>query len=150
MLRDGTPVAFYSVKPMPGLGRANCVQESRVVVLPEFQGLGIGPALSSNMGQVLLRSEVRLFARTSHPRLGQVRDKPGSGWKKQVSSGQMVSENFTGSQTEERRVFSHEFKGKSDPPSSPGLHVLDAMLAERAAALRSLRSQARKKGFLRA
>lgn len=50
------------------------MRESRLVVLPAFQGFGIGPRLSSLVGDRLLAAGFRFFSRTHHPRLGRFRD----------------------------------------------------------------------------
>ena len=40
------------------------------VVLPEFQGMGLGPNFSDTVAVMCAKSDRRLMAKTHHPRLG--------------------------------------------------------------------------------
>ena len=51
----------------------DCYREHRLVVLPDFQGLGIGPKFSDFFGCMHLRQGLRFSSRTAHPRLGGYR-----------------------------------------------------------------------------
>ena len=44
------------------------MRESRLVVLPEFQGLGLGPATSDAVAERYVRSGRRYLSKTAHPR----------------------------------------------------------------------------------
>ena len=66
---EGRPVAFECRLPFPGVGRMDCYREHRLVVLPDFQGLGIGPKFSDFFGCMHLRQGLRFSSRTAHPRL---------------------------------------------------------------------------------
>lgn len=46
----------------------------RTVVLPDFQGMGIGVRLAEVMGTMVLRRGCRYFCKTSHPRMGAYRN----------------------------------------------------------------------------
>ena len=70
---EGRPVAFECRLPFPGVGRMDCYREHRLVVLPDFQGLGIGPKFSDFFGCMHLRQGLRFSSRTAHPRLGGYR-----------------------------------------------------------------------------
>ena len=87
--RWGTqPVGFIAVCPQPGVKERGlsyaqsriCWRESRVVVLPEMQGLGIGPMLSNATGARFVSGvgagkPVRYISRTAHPRFGEYRER---------------------------------------------------------------------------
>lgn len=60
--------------------------ESRIVVLPEFQGLGIGTALSEAVAEEYVSRGLRFFAKTSHPSLGEFRNKSGR-WRPTSTNG---------------------------------------------------------------
>ena len=72
------PVGFVAVLPQPGVHEAGLSyeesrtvrRESRLVVLPEFQGLGIGPRLSNATGSRWVGLGNRYISRTAHPRFG--------------------------------------------------------------------------------
>ena len=49
-------------------------RENRIVILPEWQGLGIGKAVSDQMGREYTSRGHRYFSKTAHPVLGEYRD----------------------------------------------------------------------------
>eukprot|EP00435_Cladocopium_sp_Y103_P071397 s728_g37.t1 len=51
------------------LDTVNLDWKARLVVLPEYQGLGLGPSVSETVGAMLTGSGYRLLANTSHPPL---------------------------------------------------------------------------------
>ena len=59
------PVAFTSCMPL--VGHAGVWREHRTVVLPDFQGVGIGNALSEWLGAYLKSWGLRFTSVTSHP-----------------------------------------------------------------------------------
>ena len=69
----GRVVAFESRLPFPGRGRKDTFREHRLVVLPDFQGLGVGPRVSEAFGWMHMRQGLRFCSRTAHPRLGAYR-----------------------------------------------------------------------------
>jgi ABC-type ATPase involved in cell division/GNAT superfamily N-acetyltransferase len=62
---NGIPVAFTSCMPL--VGHAGVWREHRTVVLPDFQGVGIGNALSEWLGAYLRSWGIRFTSVTSHP-----------------------------------------------------------------------------------
>jgi len=75
-----TPVAFLAVIHRCSRDIPSYWGESRIVVLPEFQGLGIGVALSEAIAEFYTDNGLRYFAKTSHPSLGLYRNK-SSKWR---------------------------------------------------------------------
>lgn len=64
---NGTPVAFSSYLHFVHGTVRNAKREHRSVCLPDFQGVGIGNALSEWVGQYVLDQGFRYFSTTSHP-----------------------------------------------------------------------------------
>lgn len=60
----GQAVAFASILPCPGLVGASRI--SRVVVLPDWQGVGVGRAFCRGMGELYRVQGRRMYLRTSH------------------------------------------------------------------------------------
>lgn len=76
VLDDGTPVAFTSIIAFPNGHFVNGWREHRTVVLPDFQGLDVGPRLTNWCGEYVIGvMGGRLFSRTSHPRMGEYRER---------------------------------------------------------------------------
>src|SRR5262249_13626621 len=70
---NGVPVAFTSCMPL--VGQAGVWREHRTVVLPDFQGVGIGNALSEWLGAYLKSWGIRFTSVTSHPAMIRHRSK---------------------------------------------------------------------------
>ena len=64
-------VAFASVMPLFGRGLANSVRFHRIVVLPDFQGLGIGRAITDFVSGIYKGIGKRVYIKTINPRLGE-------------------------------------------------------------------------------
>ena len=80
-------VAFGASITMPSGTLKNAWRGHRTVILPDFQGMGIGVRFSNTIGQIHLDQEHRYFSKTSHPRMIYYREncdlwKPTSKHKK--------------------------------------------------------------------
>ena len=73
-------VGFVSCRPYPTGSIRRAWLEHRTVILPDFQGLGIGPRASDAVASLYLSEGKHYFSRTAHPRFGAYRNKPNSGW----------------------------------------------------------------------
>jgi hypothetical protein len=62
----GTPAAFTAVLPFPHPKRPGW-REHRTVCLPDFQGVGIGTAISDFVASLFAATGKPYFSRTSHP-----------------------------------------------------------------------------------
>lgn len=62
---EGRPVAFCSI--LPQYGKKRTWRLSRTVVLPDFQGVGIGTAISNLVAQMYVDEGNRVYAVTGHP-----------------------------------------------------------------------------------
>lgn len=65
----GEPVAMVAVIPFPHPTIRRAWREHRVVVLPDYQGIGIGNRLSDFVGDIMIRENKKYFSTTSHPSL---------------------------------------------------------------------------------
>jgi len=106
------PVGFVSSLTFPSGNFHNAYREHRTVVLPDFQGLGIGPKISDIVAQIHIDQDKRYFSRTAHPRFGAYRDRSLL-WKKTGSYGKKVSasKNKEGIGGDGRICYSHEYIG---------------------------------------
>lgn len=67
-------VGFTSAIAFPSGTIKNAYREHRTVILPDFQGLGLGVRLSDAIGQMYVNDGFRYFSKTVHPRMGDYRN----------------------------------------------------------------------------
>jgi len=66
---DGNVVAFNASMTMPNGYIKNAWRGSRTVILPDYQGMGIGVRFSDAIGEIHLADDYRYFSRTAHPKM---------------------------------------------------------------------------------
>jgi len=113
------PVGILAFLPSPGAGRSNAVAFSRTVVLPDYQGMGIGQQMCNFAGSILKNGGYRVFGRTINPALGIYRNNSCL-WKPTGTNGKGAN---LGKGTREagkhvvnrmdRISYSHEYIGPS-------------------------------------
>ena len=118
-LWNGIPVGFTSVLAFPSGNWDNGWREHRTVVLPDYQGLGIGNRISEALGEMVLSWGGRFFSKTSHPRMGMYRNNSIK-WRG-TSKNNMARKDYAhGRKTKEsgykhrhmnRICYSHEYIG---------------------------------------
>jgi GNAT superfamily N-acetyltransferase len=69
-------VGFIASLPMPSGTLKNAWRASRTVVLPDFQGLGIGPRISDMVADIHRNEGKRYYSKTTSDRLGGWRNSP--------------------------------------------------------------------------
>lgn len=72
---ESNPIAICAILPFPHLHIKNVYKGHRTIVLPDFQGLGIGNKLSDNVGEYLKSINKRFISTTSHPAIINYRKK---------------------------------------------------------------------------
>lgn len=113
----GKQVAFTAVLAFPHPHLPNAFREHRTVVLPQYQGLGIGVAFSDAIAAIYHRQGKRYYSRTIHPRMGQHRQNSPL-WTPTLANLRpqrpqprptRITKTWT---TDSRRLcFSHEYTG---------------------------------------
>lgn len=121
-------VGFVASLPFPSGSLKRAWREHRTVILPDFQGLGIGPRISDAVAELHMNEGKRYFSRTAHPRFGSYRNKRNSGWmpttqykdEKKYSRQQAqdrgthtAAERVNSFGGDNRLAFSHEYVGKA-------------------------------------
>ena len=106
-------VGFASALAFPCGTVQNAYRGHRTVVLPDFQGMGIGVRLSDAIAEIYLQQGYRYFSKTAHPRMGEYRN-ASPAWKP-TSKNMITRKDKTSpkSRWASRKVFSysHEYKG---------------------------------------
>lgn len=113
------PIAFNATLAFPNPYVKNGWRESRTVVLPDYQGLGIGSWLSDHIGSMIVAADGRYFSKTTHPAMIAYRLKSRK-WKETTHSRKardtgnksMMARNWS---TTERFCYAFEYIGE---PSS--------------------------------
>ena len=119
----GVPVAFNSVLAMPSGSLKNAWRGHRLVVLPDFQGMGVGSAMTECIGEILISEGKRYFCKTANIKLGEFREKsvkwrPTSKNKKNrkdhVKSTRQNYNNMVNKKLSLRVCYSHEYIGEKN------------------------------------
>lgn len=116
---DDVPVAFGAALSFPNGHFQNAWRGHRTVVLPDFQGLGIGVRLSDAIAKYFVDNGGRYFSKTAHSRMGGYRE--NSPLWKPTSKNKMARADYSSDRkTKEsahkikhvtRVCWSHEFIG---------------------------------------
>ena len=116
---DNLAVGFSATIPFPNGHLRNAWRGHRTVVLPDYQGLGIGVRLSDFVAALHLKQGLRYFSRTSHPLMGRWRD-ASPRWRATTSNHTRrralarfgFNDEAGGT---ERDTWSHEYVGSDKP-----------------------------------
>jgi GNAT superfamily N-acetyltransferase len=109
-------VAFESILPLPNGSYKNAYREHRLVVLPDFQGLGLGIKISEWCGGILLNDGKTFYTKTVNPALGIYRQnsanwhQTGKYMKSEKAERCEKSYNMMGGLT--RLSFCHKYVGE--------------------------------------
>lgn len=87
------PVAFIGILPFPHGSLKNAFRVSRLVVLPDFQGLGIGFKLLSYVSSLYVAEGMRMYIKTSNPGLGEKLVSTPNLWRETSVSQKEYNEN---------------------------------------------------------
>lgn len=84
-------VGFISVLPAPNGYVKNAWRFHRLVVLPDYQGMGLGTAIMNDMGETWLSRGWRLFIKTAHVKLGDYMERSNK-WVATTHNGKKRTE----------------------------------------------------------
>jgi GNAT superfamily N-acetyltransferase len=114
-------VGFVSSIPLPSGQFDNGYREHRTVVLPDYQGLGLGPKMSDIVAQLHIDQGKRYYSRTAHPRFGAYRDSSPL-WKATASNRKTTPSGTTLNIGGDNRIcFSHRYIGARNEVSEPSM-----------------------------
>ena len=116
---NNQPIGFASALPFPNGNFKNAWRGHRTVILPDYQGLGIGVRLSDAVAAYYVEKGCRYFSKTAHPRMAQHREESGL-WRPTSKNKRARLDYREGRKTKEdghkmahahRVCFSHEYIG---------------------------------------
>lgn len=115
---NGELVGFNSVLPQPSGTLSNAFREHRLVILADFQGMGLGTSLSECIGTIMRSEGKRYYSKTTNPKLGLYRNNSRK-WRPTTKNGiaRKVNEgrnrNMSNSSVRYGVIcFSHEYMGE--------------------------------------
>lgn len=116
----GKPIGFASVIAFPSGTVKNAWRGHRTVVLPDYQGMGIGVRISDAVGAIITSEGGRFFSKTANYRMGEYRNRSLL-WKPTSKNGMARKDYSSNRKTKEsnykhkhinRVCYSHEYINK--------------------------------------
>ncbi len=83
------PIGINIISPLPSAYLKKAFRESRIVVLPDYQGLGIGNEISKFTAGIYKNDGRRYYTKTVHPALGEKRNKNINEWRGTNDNGKI-------------------------------------------------------------
>ena len=114
----GKPIGINVISPLPSGSLRDAYRESRIVVLPDYQGLGIGYEISRITASLYKSVNRRYYTKTVHPALGIKRNRESDKWRATPDNGRIRKKrkkefNYESHWKHNSRVsFCHEYIGK--------------------------------------
>jgi ABC-type lipoprotein export system ATPase subunit/GNAT superfamily N-acetyltransferase len=113
---NSKPIAIGVIGIQMSKSFGNAFRESRIVVLPDYQGLGIGTSISNFMGGISKNINYRYYTKTIHPALGEYRNIQTDVWKSTAFNGKVRDGrkvNYRWKILVLRKSYCHEYIGDS-------------------------------------
>jgi ABC-type lipoprotein export system ATPase subunit/GNAT superfamily N-acetyltransferase len=85
-LWNDKPIGFVAILPFPGVGDAKTRRISRIVILPDYQGLGIGKKIIDYFSSLYASIDSQMYIRTINPALGISLTKDTKNWQATTSN----------------------------------------------------------------
>lgn len=111
VLWNEKPIAFVGVLPFPGVGDEKTRRISRIVVLPDFQGLGLGKSILNYISSLYAKDESTMYIRTMSPALGLALEKDNN-WIATSSNLKIPGQDSSGRKLIERPSYSYKYIGE--------------------------------------
>ena len=111
------PIAFVGILPFPGVGDEKTRRISRIVVLPDFQGLGLGKEIVNYISALYWKEGHQMFIRTMNPALGIALDRDEN-WAQTAGHLKVPPKDTSGRKLIERPSYSFKYTGFKSLDSS--------------------------------
>jgi ABC-type taurine transport system ATPase subunit len=110
---NSKPVGIVVYKSQPTGAVPNGYGLSRTVVMPDFQGMGVGSKIAEFVSSILKKEGKRVFTKTVNPALGQYREKSKK-WKATSKNGKIRNDAHTDNAGKRlsRASYCHEYIGE--------------------------------------
>lgn len=114
---NGQYIAFFGILPFPGVGDEKTRRLSRMVVLPDFQGLGIGTKVFNYLCSLYKAEGHTMYVRTVSPGLGKFMEN-NKNWSPTSSNGKIPGADSSGRKLMLRPGYSYKYIGESSKDST--------------------------------
>ena len=125
------PIAISVIGRQIGRGVGNAYRGSRIVVLPDYQGMGIGSYISNFLGGISKNCRYRYFTKTINPALGEYRNRHNDIWMPTAFNGKIRNKsnakNNKYTSIKLRASYCHEYIGQSISGYEELLSPIDKM-----------------------
>jgi len=111
------PVGFIAILPFPGVGDEKTRRCSRIVILPDYQGLGIGKTILNYISALYWKNNYQMYIRTMSPALG-LSLKKDSNWIPTSSNLKIPGEDSSGRKLILRASYSYKYTGTKSNDST--------------------------------
>lgn len=106
---NDTLVGINSVLNMPSASLKYAFRTHRLVILPDYQNLGLGTKFEEFLGEYYLKQSNKLFLRTSHLRLG-LHCQESNLWKANTTNKKIRKDKDTVTATQQKKYRHTDFK----------------------------------------
>lgn len=114
---NGQFIGFFGILPFPGVGDAKTRRLSRMVILPDFQGLGIGTKVFNYLCSLYKKEGHQMYVRTVSPALGKFMEN-NANWIPTSSNGKIPGEDSSGRKLLKRPGYSYKYIGEESSDST--------------------------------
>lgn len=114
---NGQYIGFFGILPFPGVGDAKTRRLSRMVILPDFQGLGIGTQIFNYLCSLYAAEGHQMYVRTVSPGLGKFMEK-NDNWQATSSNGKIPGADSSGRKLMLRAGYSYKYIGEKSSDST--------------------------------
>jgi len=107
------PIGIVAIINQPRKGCPNGFAISRIVIMPDFQGMGLGVKLSEFCGGLIRNMSGLCFIKTVNPALGEYFNK-SKNWRPTLKNGKVGNTNDDNAKNRKTRLsYCHEYIGAS-------------------------------------
>jgi ABC-type ATPase involved in cell division/GNAT superfamily N-acetyltransferase len=117
VLMNDKPIGFLAILPFPGVGDPKTRRCSRIVILPDYQGLGLGKKILNYISSIYFKNDYQMYIRTMSPSLGIALSKDKN-WIATSSNLKIPSADSSGRKIIERASYSFKYIGEKTNDST--------------------------------
>jgi ABC-type lipoprotein export system ATPase subunit/GNAT superfamily N-acetyltransferase len=113
ILTNDKPIGFMAFLPFPGVGDSKTRRLSRMVILPDFQGLGIGKKVFNYICSLYWKEKHQMYVRTVSPGLGEMMKNDKQNWIETAGNGKIPGADTSGKKLLARPSYSYKWIGNA-------------------------------------